>query len=184
MITKYFLKNIQRAVTLQLLCLMVVINYILAQNSQAGWSSFNMGFAESKTSNTMVKSVAGQSFVGSSQQANTQVISGFLADTLFRSIFVAVKSIDELPNRYSLAQNYPNPFNPSTTIHFELPKESHVTMKVYNMLGQEVLVVLDEEKVAGRYDVRIDGSNLSSGVYFYSLHVGAFTETKKLLLLK
>jgi hypothetical protein len=83
----------------------------------------------------------------------------------------------------SLAQNYPTPFNPNTTIHFEFPKELQVTLKVYNMLGQEVLTVLDENKVARRYDVNIDGSNLSSDFYIYRLQTYNITE-KKLLLIK
>jgi hypothetical protein len=157
---------------------------LTAQNSKVSWSSFNMGYSEPKTGNTMIKSVAGQSFVGTTQQLNTQIISGFLADTLFRSTVVDVKNQEQLPTSYSLWQNYPNPFNPSTTIHFELPKESHVTLKVYNMLGQEVLTVLDEEKVAGRYDLRINGTTLTSSVYFYRLIASDFVSTKKFILLK
>lgn len=85
---------------------------------------------------------------------------------------------------FALDQNYPNPFNRSTTIHFELPKESHVKLIVYNMLGQKVMNVVDEEKPAGRYDVRLDSSSLPSGVYFYRLFAGEFTSTKKFILLK
>ena len=143
-----------------------------------------MGYAEPKAGNTMVKSIVGQNFVGTTQQSNTQAIGGFLADTLFRSTIVDVNDQEQLPTSYSLWQNYPNPFNPSTTIPFELPKESRVTLKVYNMLGQEVLTVLDEEKVAGRYDLRIDGASLASSVYFYRLIAGDYVSTKKFLLLK
>jgi hypothetical protein len=143
-----------------------------------------MGYGQPMSVNTMVKSVVGQNFVGTTQQSNTQVISGFLADTLFRSTIVDVKNQEQLPTSYSLWQNYPNPFNPSTTIHFEIPKESYVTLKVFNMLGQEVMTVLDENKVAGRYDLRIDGATLASGVYFYRLLAGDYVSTKKFLLLK
>jgi hypothetical protein len=167
---------------------------VYCQTSKVTWSSFNMGYAEPKADNTMVKSVVGQNFVGSIEQSNTQVISGFLADTLFRSTIVDVKNQEQLPISYSLWQNYPNPFNPSTTIHFELPKESHVTLKVYNMLGQEVLTISDEEKVAGRYDVRIsaeggsasggDGTLLASSAYFYRLVAGDHVSAKKFILIK
>jgi len=85
---------------------------------------------------------------------------------------------------FALDQNYPNPFNRSTTIHFEIPKESYVKLIVYNMLGQKVMNVVDEEKPAGRYDVSLDGSSLPSGVYFYRLFAGEFTSTKKFILLK
>jgi len=155
-----------------------------SQNANVSWSSFNMGYAEQKLENTIIKSVIGQNFAGIAKQSNTQILSGFLADTLFRSVLVAVKPSDELPARYALAQNYPNPFNPVTTIHFEIPKETHVTLRVYNLLGQEVMTVIDGESVAGSYDVRIDASALSSGVYFYRLDAGDFAQTKKLLLLK
>jgi hypothetical protein len=154
------------------------------QDTKVTWSSFNMGYGEPKSGNTIIKSVVGQNFVGTTQQSNTQVISGFLADTLFRSTIVDVKNQEQLPTSYSLWQNYPNPFNPSTTIHFEIPKESYVTLKVFNMLGQEVLTILDEDKVAGRYEVKLDGSKLTSGVYFYQLKTGANIQTKKMLLIK
>ena len=156
----------------------------ISQNTKVTWYSFNMGYSEPKSGNTLIKSVVGQTFVGITQQSNIQVISGFLADTLFRSTAVDVKNQEQLPCSYSLWQNYPNPFNPSTTIHFELPKESHVTLKVYSLLGQEVVTVLNEEKVAGRYDLRIDGTSLASSVYFYRLVAGDFIAVKKFVLLK
>ena len=182
--TKLAYKNLHGKISALFLVLILASDFSISQNTQVTWYSFNMGYGEPKSGNTMIKSAVGQNFVGTMQQANTQVISGFLADTLFRSIFVAVKSSNELPNRYSLAQNYPNPFNPTTTIHFELPKESYVTLKIYNLLGQEVMTVLDEEKVAGRYDLKIDGTSLASSVYFYRLVTGDYVSTKKFLLLK
>ncbi|MBI5019933.1 MAG: T9SS type A sorting domain-containing protein [Ignavibacteriales bacterium] len=162
----------------------LAIHVAFSQNTNVIWYSFNMRYAELKSGNTMVKSVVGQNFVGTTQQSNTQIISGFLADTLFRNTVLDGKNQEQLPASYSLWQNYPNPFNPTTTIHFELPKESHVNLKVYNMLGQEVLMVLDEQKDARRYDLRIDGTLLASGVFFYRLVAGDYVSTKKLLLLK
>ncbi|MDI6804317.1 MAG: T9SS type A sorting domain-containing protein [Bacteroidota bacterium] len=110
------------------------------------------------------------------------------------STFVNVQETQEnkIPLYFNLEQNYPNPFNPSTTIHFSLPKESHVTLKVYNMLGQEVMTVLNEDKIAGRYDLKINGTLLASGVYFYRLVAGdpllrsgqVFVSTKKFIFLK
>ncbi len=88
------------------------------------------------------------------------------------------------PNKFLLSQNYPNPFNPSTTIRFELPKESFVTMKVYNVLGQEVTTLVNEKREAGRYEVEYNASGLTSGVYFYRLQAGKFIETNKLMLLR
>ncbi len=88
------------------------------------------------------------------------------------------------PREFMLSQNFPNPLNPTTTIRFELPKESHVTLIVYNLLGQEVLTVIDEIRNEGIYDVRMDGSSLSSGVYFYRLQADKYLDNKKLLLIK
>lgn len=89
-----------------------------------------------------------------------------------------------LPANFALEQNYPNPFNPSTTIRFSLPADNFVTLKVYNMLGQEVATLVNENKAAGNYNINFNASNLSSGVYLYRIDAGNFTAVKKLTLLK
>jgi hypothetical protein len=90
----------------------------------------------------------------------------------------------EVISNYQLYQNYPNPFNPATTIKFSLPEKSQVKISVYNLLGIKVAQLLNEVKDAGTHSVSFDGSNLSSGVYFYKIEAGTFTSTKKLTLLK
>jgi hypothetical protein len=85
---------------------------------------------------------------------------------------------------FSLDQNYPNPFNPNTTLSFVIGHSSFVTLKVYDVLGNEVATLVDGEKPAGSYEVEFDASGLSSGMYFYKLQTGNFVETKKMLLLK
>ena len=84
----------------------------------------------------------------------------------------------------SLDQNYPNPFNPTTEIRFDLPQEGHVTLEVFNLLGQMVATLIDEKRDAGEHSVSWNAGNVSSGVYFYRLKVGEFVETKKMMLLK
>lgn len=91
---------------------------------------------------------------------------------------------NEIPKVYNLSQNYPNPFNPSTTVNFDLPNSSQAKLVVYDMLGRQVDVLLDGQLNAGRYKVDWNASNFSSGVYFYKLSAGDFTDTKKLTLVK
>ncbi len=86
--------------------------------------------------------------------------------------------------QYSLDQNYPNPFNPKTNIGFRIAKSGLVTLKVYDILGNEVAKLINENKEAGTYSVEFDGSVLPSGVYFYKINAGNFSETKKLVLMK
>jgi photosystem II stability/assembly factor-like uncharacterized protein len=88
------------------------------------------------------------------------------------------------PQEIFLDQNYPNPFNPSTTIKFGLPKSSEVRLTVYDILGREVSVLANDRRDAGAHEVKFDGSNLASGVYFYRLQAGNYIATKKLLLMK
>jgi hypothetical protein len=85
---------------------------------------------------------------------------------------------------FNLAQNYPNPFNPVTTIHYSVPHRSNVTLKVYDILGNEVAALVNEEKERGVYTVNFDASHLASGMYLYRLQAGSFVETKKMILIK
>ena len=89
-----------------------------------------------------------------------------------------------LPTAYSLDQNFPNPFNPSTKLSYSIPAEGFVTLDVYNSIGQKVASLVNESKTAGTYEVNFSGANLSSGIYFYKLTSGNFTETKKMILMK
>ena len=88
------------------------------------------------------------------------------------------------PEFHVLCQNYPNPFNPSTTIRYGLLSRSQVIVTVFNTLGQNVSILMNGEQEAGYHEVRFDGSNLPSGVYFYRMQAGSHTETKKLLLVR
>jgi len=85
---------------------------------------------------------------------------------------------------FALAQNYPNPFNPATIISYQLPIEGLVTLKIYDMLGNEVATLVNEIKTAGEYQVEFNASALSSGIYFYRLQAGSFVETKRMMLMK
>jgi photosystem II stability/assembly factor-like uncharacterized protein len=97
---------------------------------------------------------------------------------------VRTSTSDQTPRSFSLQQNYPNPFNPSTTIRYQVPNTGNVRLDVYDVLGREVAVLVDEVKSAGLYTATFNAANLPSGVYFYRLHAGSFADTKKLILLK
>jgi hypothetical protein len=91
---------------------------------------------------------------------------------------------NNIPRTYSLYQNYPNPFNPSTAISFSLPSKVFVSLKIYDLMGKEVATLINKELSIGNYTQQWNAVNLSNGVYFYRLHAGSYTETKKLVLLK
>jgi len=90
----------------------------------------------------------------------------------------------EIPTKFTLYQNYPNPFNPSTTISYDLPVRARVKLVIYNLLGQEVATLVNDEQEPGRYSVNFDASGLPSGIYFYRLEAGKFVEQKKMILIK
>jgi hypothetical protein len=92
--------------------------------------------------------------------------------------------IGTVPAQFSLSQNYPNPFNPSTKIKYSIPEKSEVQIKVFNVLGEKIKTLVNEEKPAGEYEVEFDGSTLPSGVYLYQLQAGGYISVKKMLLLK
>ena len=89
-----------------------------------------------------------------------------------------------IPTVYDLAQNYPNPFNPSTTIRYQIPQDGIVTLKIYDILGAEVATLINEQKVAGKYEVNFNASTLASGVYIYKIQSGDFVSSKKMILIK
>ena len=90
----------------------------------------------------------------------------------------------EVPNAFSLEQNYPNPFNPVTTIRYTVPEAAYVRVRVFNVLGQEVALLVDRVQQAGSYDIRFDASHLSSGTYFYMMEATGYQSAKMMVLVK
>lgn len=116
--------------------------------------------------------------------------NSFGSDTLIRSEYLIVTNpqgitnTGEIPGTFLLYQNYPNPFNPSTLIKYSLPYRSQVRLVVYDVIGNEVAVIVNEAKNAGGYEAEFDGTNLASGTYFYKIESDNFTDVKKMMLLK
>jgi photosystem II stability/assembly factor-like uncharacterized protein len=112
-----------------------------------------------------------------------------ITGTLYKSTngggITSINNISEtVPKEFYISQNYPNPFNPATIINYSIPKESFVTIKVYDFLGREVATLVNEEKSAGEYGVQFNGSKLASGIYFYKITAGSFVQTIKMILMK
>lgn len=95
-----------------------------------------------------------------------------------------VERVNEVPTGFSLSQNYPNPFNPTTTIRYSIMQSARVTLKVYNMLGQEVATLVNGDHAVGTFQVTFDAANLASGVYYYQLRAGDFTSVQRMVFLK
>jgi hypothetical protein len=104
-----------------------------------------------------------------------------ISDAMVQKLMVTEELI---PKEYSLEQNYPNPFNPSTTIKFAVPRESNVNLSIYNVLGELVSTLVDDQKKSGYYEYEFNASSLASGVYLYRIKAGDFVETKKMILMK
>lgn len=122
----------------------------------------------------------------------TYMITAYTIDSMYANSNMAVIQTgtgvnDELagrPTEYRLHQNYPNPFNPGTTIQYQIPEAGFVTLKVYDLLGNEVAELVNAEKEPGYYEVKFNADKLASGVYLYKLQAGSFSQTKKFSLLK
>ncbi len=119
---------------------------------------------------------------------NKDTISTF-SNELRAEILTDIEADESIPEEYSLAQNFPNPFNPSTKINFGLPEKSDVSLRIFNLLGQSVLTILNEEYSAGNHTVNFDASNFTSGVYIYTITAkgvdgNSFRESKKMILMK
>jgi methionine-rich copper-binding protein CopC len=123
-------------------------------------------------------------------RSNPETRAHDMVEPEFTSVTVALSGAgSSLPIEFALAQNYPNPFNPSTEIAFSLPSASQVELSVFNVLGQKVVTLLDEQMAAGEHTVtwdgrNSDGSSVSSGVYFYRIAANSFVDTKKMMMLK
>jgi len=122
--------------------------------------------------------------IAGSSVSNYGIGTYALIDQLVFDQATEVKSIIQVPNGYSLNQNYPNPFNPLTTIEYSIPKTSHVDLRVFDVLGNEVATLVNEYRPIGIYEVEFEATSLSSGVYFYKLQAGEYVGTKKMILMR
>ena len=159
----------------------------------------NLGFEIERSSNkTNWRTIGFKEGKGTTSEPQQYSYSDKLSDITSSRLYYRLKQVDYngsfeyseiveveiAPSVFSLSQNYPNPFNPSTTINYQIPELSFVTIKVYDVLGNEVAALVNEQKPAGKYEVGFNASELVSGVYFYTLSAGEFVQSKRMLLLK
>ena len=146
----------------------------VSEDGGISWNTLNSGI-ENKLISSLGVDALGNVYAGTAFEGTYKLV-----DTP-----VSVENSDEnIINDFGLSQNFPNPFNPSTIIHFQLPVSGFVTLKVYDILGREVAILLNENKPIGNYEVEFNAKNIPSGVYFYTLSAGAFKETRKMVFLK
>lgn len=147
----------------------------LSTNDGAAWTAIDSGLGEA--------TVQGLTIVGGNIFAATNR-SGLWRRPLSQLPLEVRKNSPEIPASYHLDQNFPNPFNPTTVINYQLLDNSLVTLKVYDVLGREVIMLVNERQSAGNHSVRFNAANLPSGVYFYRLKTQNYVNTMKMVLLK
>ncbi|MGE5401578.1 MAG: T9SS type A sorting domain-containing protein [Ignavibacteriales bacterium] len=140
---------------------------------------FKIGYLVTKNTADMLKAINPANDDNDNAWADTSMNHAVTVTT-----GTGVENNSNVVNEFSLSQNYPNPFNPSTVISFNVPKESHVRLSVYNSLGQQITTLIDRIVPAGEKTVRFNASNINSGIYYYKLEAGSFSVTKKMLLVK
>jgi hypothetical protein len=169
----------------------VVLNWVTATETN------NYGFEIERSTSSTWQNIGFISGAGTTTEENSysftdrNLVNGIYSYRLKQIDFDGTVSYSDiveielgLPGAYSLDQNYPNPFNPSTTIRFALKEKSLVRLAVFNSIGEETAVLLNEEKDAGDHEINFNAHKLMSGVYFYELRAGDFVKTKKMLLIK
>jgi hypothetical protein len=134
-------------------------------------------------SNNNIVSTVGEAFIGKSSNTVNQNQMGFWY-VYQQTTITDVEDEELLPTAFKLEQNYPNPFNPSTKIKFAVPEKSNVLIKVYDILGSEVAILVNQEMDAGWYENDFNAAELSSGVYLFRMEAGKFINTKKMILLR
>ena len=182
------MKNIVSNSLIVVFALLMIPREMGAQNSTVPWSAFNTGSALSTGANTAVGSAVGQELVGSAQAADTRVAGGFLVIIQQQSI-LGVEEHGLLPADYALHQNYPNPFNPSTTLEFDLPAAADLRIVVYDLLGREVMRLVDRRMEAGYHQLVWNGRDragreLPTGMYIVLMMTPEYRKSIKMLLLK
>jgi photosystem II stability/assembly factor-like uncharacterized protein len=157
-------------------CYPDTFNIAYTTNAGLNWSNQYKNCAFSISRLTFANALTGWAVLGYNS-------SNILRTTTGGAVYINNIS-NNIPEDYLLFQNYPNPFNPSTNITYQIIKSGYVLLKIFDVLGRKISTLVNEKQSPGTYEISFDGSNLSSGIYFYKLVAGDFTETKRMVLLK
>lgn len=163
------------------LIVFLLSNYLYGQY-QIRASVFACGGAVISNADHRISSTSGQTLIGSAQAGNFRMHVGFWRQA---QLINPVEEFSDLtPTEYRLDQNYPNPFNPTTAIRFAVKERSHLILVVFNVLGQTVTTLVNEELAAGEYEARFSPIGLASGLYVYRITTNGFVQSRRMLLLK
>lgn len=169
--------------TSSFLVFLFFISPIMIAQNQISVSVLSNGGQKQSNSNYVLEGTVGQVGVDIITNSNYKVQSGFW-NVYYQDVIVDVDEEEILPIVYKLEQNYPNPFNPSTIIKFAVPERSIVLIKIYDILGSEILTLVNEEMERGWYERVFNASGSASGMYIYRMQAGNYISTKKMLLIK
>jgi len=163
------------------------VSYLLDVSADSLFGTFITGYRNRvvTTNQEIVQGLSADSkYFYRVRASNSSGESGYSNTIAVKTTLTDVVDCIELPLAPVLVQNYPNPFNPATTIRYALPHRSHVTLTVYNTLGQQVAQLINSDIDAGYHEVQFNATNLASGVYFYRIQAGSYVETRKLLYVR
>jgi len=155
---------------------------VLHAQYQISQSVFGNGGVPVSSATYSINSTVGQSFIGKVQNTGYQHDVGFWYSS---RIYLGIEANDEqLPKKFELYQNYPNPFNPVTNIKYAVPKPARVRIEIFNILGQRMRTIVNEDKSPGYYVVEFDASSLASGFYIYRMQAEGFVDIRKMIVTK
>jgi len=174
------MQQIIKAITFVLI---LIFNLQASAQYTVKQSVFGNGGTTIANSDHQLRSTLGQQAIGVSQNSNYVNKAGFWYQGI--DLFVGIEKMPtSLPTEFHLEQNYPNPFNPTTTIGFALPRASAVKLTLFDILGREVAILVNDKLQPGEYKVVLDAKDLASGMYFYRIDAEGFRDIKKIMVLK
>jgi hypothetical protein len=153
-------------------------------NMAIRWYVLSLGSCNAHSANRLIHGIVGQPVAETTRMGNLILNAGYLADPLFKNNPATVVATGTVPGEYELCQNYPNPFNPTTVVSGQSPVASHIRIVVYDILGRQVAVLMDEKHDAGKLQVVWDARNYASGVYICRMSAGNFVMSRKMVVAK